>query len=103
MAAHVPCELGRVSEREAWLIEVPGDEEEEEESVWVLGLQHRHRALTCKHANARQGQNKASFNIFIGTFFVQIPSVHMCVVVFVFFSNLGLKGKHSCLCRPLLL
>lgn len=90
MAAHLPCELGRVSEREAWLIEVPGDEEEEEESVWVLGLQHRHRALNVldlikqQHANARQGQNKASFNIFIGTFFVQIPSVHMCVVVFFF-------------------
>lgn len=93
MAAHVPCELGRVSEREAWLIEVPGDEEEEEESVWVLGLQHRHRALNAldlikqQHANARQGQNKASFNIFIGTFFVQIPSVHMCVVVFFFFPT----------------
>lgn len=93
MAAHVPCELGRVSEREAWLIEVPGDEEEEEESVWVLGLQHRHRALNAldlikqQHANARQGQNKASFNIFIGAFFVQIPSVHMCVIVLFFFPT----------------
>lgn len=83
MAAHILCQLGRVSEREAWLIEVPGDEEEEEEeSVWVLGLQHRHRALNAldlikqQHANARQGQNKASFNISIGTFFVL---VYMCI------------------------